>query len=60
MRISIYQRDNYGCQICRRRFETDYLEIDHIYPISKGGKTVYENLQTLCRACNKNKGNRVI
>ena len=60
MRFSIYQRDNYRCQMCGRRFETDYLEIDHIYPISKGGKTVYENLQTLCRTCNKNKGNKVI
>jgi len=54
MRFSIYKRDNYRCQICGR--STNYLEIDHIIPISKGGKSTYDNLQTLCRRCNKEKG----
>ena len=32
------------------------MDIDHIKPIAKGGKTTYDNLQTLCRRCNKEKG----
>ncbi len=56
MRFSIYQRDGYRCCICGRTERHDYLEIDHIKPISKGGKSTYDNLQTLCRRCNKNKG----
>lgn len=56
MRFSIYQRDGYRCRICGRSEKYDYLEIDHIKPIAKGGKSEYNNLQTLCRRCNKNKG----
>ncbi len=54
IRFSIYERDNYRCRVCGRK--TSDLEIDHIKPISKGGKSDYDNLQTLCRMCNKNKG----
>lgn len=34
------------------------LHVDHIKPFSKGGKTVLENLQTLCFDCNLGKGNK--
>ena len=54
MRFAIYKRDNYRCRKCGRR--TDDLEIDHIIPIAKGGKTIYSNLQTLCHRCNSKKG----
>lgn len=60
MRFSIYARDGYRCRMCHRRYNTEYLEIDHIYPISKGGKSTYENLQTLCKKCNKEKSNKII
>ena len=56
MRFSIYNRDGNRCRKCGSRRN---LEIDHIYPISKGGKTVYDNLQTLCRECNLKKSNTV-
>ena len=54
MRFAIYARDGYRCCKCGRK--TDDLEVDHIYPIAKGGKSTYDNLQTLCRRCNKKKG----
>lgn len=54
LRFSIYARDGYRCRKCGRK--TNTLEIDHIIPIAKGGKTVYENLQTLCHRCNTRKG----
>ena len=56
MRFSIYKRDGYRCCICGRSDRFNYLEIDHIKPIAKGGKSTYDNLQTLCRRCNKEKG----
>ena len=54
MRFSIYERDGYRCCKCHRK--TNDLEIDHIIPISKGGKSTYDNLQTLCHRCNVEKG----
>ena len=54
LRLAIYERDDYCCVKCGS--ETD-LEIDHIVPISKGGKSELSNLQTLCRSCNKQKSN---
>lgn len=53
MRFAVYKRDGYRCQKCGRK--TDDLEIDHIFPISKGGKTEFNNLQTLCHDCNMKK-----
>lgn len=36
------------------------LEIDHIIPVSKGGRTEEENLKTLCWKCNRSKSNKII
>lgn len=58
MRFCIYERDGYRCQICGRR--TNDLEVDHIIPISKGGKSTPDNLQTLCHRCNYRKGSDII
>ncbi|MBO7187136.1 MAG: HNH endonuclease [Clostridia bacterium] len=56
MRFAIYKRDGYRCCNCGKTQEVECLEIDHIKPISKGGKSTYDNLQTLCKRCNKIKG----
>lgn len=65
LRKEILERDNYTCQnpLCGRsqHLEPDLiLEIDHIIPVSKGGKTVRKNLQVLCRSCNRSKSNKII
>lgn len=57
MRFEIFERDGYRCKNCGSR---NNLEIDHIIPISKGGKSTYDNLQTLCHNCNYNKGSDTI
>lgn len=36
-------------------FEIDEMEADHIVPWSKGGKTIKENCQMLCKKCNREK-----
>ena len=53
MRFAIYQRDGNRCRKCGSRYN---LEIDHIIPIAKGGKSTMNNLQTLCHRCNVKKG----
>ena len=54
MRQEILNRDNHCCIECG---STKNLEIDHIVPVSKGGDGRRENLQTLCRSCNRSKHN---
>lgn len=59
MRFSIYERDGYRCRKCGVSQRYALLEIDHIVPISKGGKSTYDNLQTLCHKCNVAKGDKI-
>ena len=60
LRYEILKRDNYKCQICGSTAADGVkLEIDHIIPVSKGGKTVPENLRVLCDRCNRGKSNKL-
>jgi hypothetical protein len=56
LRYQILVRDNSTCQCCGAK-ATDgvQLHIDHIKPVSKGGKNIEANLQTLCSDCNLGK-----
>ena len=63
LREFIKNRDNYTCCNCGNSTHAEpnlLLEIDHIIPISKGGCTVEENLQTLCWKCNRSKSNKIM
>lgn len=52
-------RDNYTCQCCGKYMPDEVgLHIDHIVPVSRGGKSIISNLQVLCDKCNLRKGNR--
>jgi len=62
LRGFIKQRDNYTCRYCSASVVREpnlLLEVDHIIPISKGGLSILENLQTLCWRCNRTKSNKV-
>ena len=54
MRFAVYQRDGNRCRKCGKTGND--LEVDHIFPIAKGGKSEFDNLQTLCHRCNAQKG----
>ena len=55
---SAYERQNGVCPICRKHFEIDEMEADHITPWHEGGKTVPENCQMLCKDCNRHKSGK--
>src|SRR5215469_7976588 len=57
LRSAVLVRDGGRCRRCRRAI---YLEMDHIVPVSKGGKTEESNLQTLCRRCNRAKSRKLV
>src|SRR5260370_14603726 len=57
MRAAVLVRDGGRCRKCRMAIK---LEMDHIVPVSKGGKTEESNLQTLCRRCNRAKSRKLV
>lgn len=59
LRLRVLQRDNFRCVLCGKSPAIDLgtvLHIDHIIPFSKDGKTILNNLRTLCAKCNWGKG----
>jgi hypothetical protein len=57
LRAAVLVRDGGRCRRCRRSIN---LEMDHIVPVSKGGKTEETNLQVLCRRCNRSKCRKLV
>ena len=58
-RESLFERDNYRCQYCGNNFEADQLNMDHVIPRDRGGRTSWENIVTSCIQCNSQKANRL-
>lgn len=54
-RFSVFKRDAFTCQYCGRTPPQVTLEVDHIHPVSKGGKNGIDNLITACFDCNRGK-----
>lgn len=49
----------YRCTCCGMEADSRVpFQVDHILPMNKGGKSVPENLQILCRSCNGRKGDQ--
>jgi 5-methylcytosine-specific restriction endonuclease McrA len=62
LRYKILSRDNFRCVTCGASPARDVsveLHIDHIYPWSRGGQNVEDNLRTLCFKCNLGKGDKI-
>lgn len=57
-RQNIYLRDKNLCQYCGRNFSRSELNIDHVIPLSQGGKTQWANVVCSCIRCNHKKGGR--
>lgn len=54
---AVWERDGGLCRSCRAA--TD-IEFDHITPVSKGGDGSEQNIQLLCRPCNRKKRANVL
>jgi|CXWL01.1.fsa_nt_gi 5-methylcytosine-specific restriction endonuclease McrA len=59
LRYRVLVRNNFRCVLCGRSPALEHgvrLHVDHIVPYARGGKTIEENLRTLCDTCNWGKG----
>lgn len=57
MARAAYERQKGVCPACKKHFDIDDMQADHITPWSKGGRTTAENCQMLCDDCNRRKSN---
>ncbi|MGD9979555.1 MAG: HNH endonuclease [Hyphomonadaceae bacterium] len=51
------QRQVCGCPYCGKQLISEDAELDHIYPVSKGGRSFRANLVFVCGSCNQKKSN---
>jgi hypothetical protein len=56
--LETYTKQEGICPHCGEFFDFTEMEADHIVPWAKGGKTVRENCQMLCRHCNRTKSDK--
>lgn len=57
MARTAYERQKGICPACKKPFDLEGMQADHMTPWSKGGKTTAENCQMLCADCNRRKSN---
>lgn len=48
----------YTCVVCGKKLRAGNVDIDHILPQSLGGDDDLDNLQCMCKSCNRSKGNK--
>ena len=52
-------RDEYKCMYCGRELRPNSMTVDHVIPVSRGGRRVWENVVAACKPCNGKKDNRM-
>jgi 5-methylcytosine-specific restriction endonuclease McrA len=58
-KYNLMLRDMFTCQYCNTHFPQKELTLDHVRPLSLGGKTNWENIVAACGPCNSRKGNKM-
>ena len=53
---NVIVRDKGTCQYCGAQTSND-ITIDHVIPVSRGGKTTFDNCVACCKKCNSAKNN---
>ena len=54
----LFRRDDNLCLYCGREYPEFGLTRDHVIPLSRGGRDIWSNVVTACKACNTRKGGR--
>ena len=57
-RTNIDLRDRGRCQYCLNQLKMSEFTLDHVVPVSQGGKKEWANIVACCTTCNQKKRNR--
>lgn len=57
-RRNVYEHYNFKCAYCGEKFKPTKLNMDHVIPKSRNGRTTWKNMVPSCVPCNTRKGNR--
>lgn len=60
LRFDVLNRDQFRCTYCGATGTSGTLRVDHIVPVSKGGKSTMANLTTACEPCNAGKADKAL
>lgn len=58
MKREAYEKQKGICLKCKKHFDLEEMEADHITPWHEGGKTVAQNCQLLCKLDNRTKSGK--
>jgi len=58
-KANVFLRDNYRCLYCNTKVNNTNATMDHVLPLSKGGKTTWINIATACSPCNTRKEDKL-
>jgi 5-methylcytosine-specific restriction endonuclease McrA len=58
-RNNVFERDKCTCQYCGSLFPDEELNLDHVIPRDRGGRTTWENIVCSCIPCNSRKANKL-
>lgn len=57
-RFNVLHRDNFTCRYCGAKAPDVELQVDHITPVTLGGRATMDNDVTACHSCNQGKKNK--
>lgn len=62
LKQAVIERAQGRCEYCQCRADhaTETFAVEHIVPLSRGGKTELSNLALACSGCNGHKYNRIV
>ena len=57
---ALFGRDRSTCLYCGKHLPDGDLTRDHVVPVSRGGKDIWDNVVAACKRCNHFKGSRLL
>jgi len=59
-RFAVLHDAGYRCHYCGRAAPSVELEVDHVFPLSRGGSNCISNLVASCFDCNRGKRDKIV